>query len=221
MVYLAPSILSADFANLGNEISIIDKSDVDYIHIDVMDGKFVPNITIGPLVIKSIRKYTNKIFDVHLMINNPQRYINEFAQSGADIITIHAESCTHLHSVIHKIKDLGLKVSVALNPATSLSVLDYILKDLDCVLIMTVNPGFANQTYIKSMTDKLKRLRTTIDENNLDTLIEVDGGIKLNNLREVIEAGANIIVAGSSIFGNDTKKNIEDFNTIINNYNKN
>lgn len=218
MVYLAPSILSADFANLGKEISLIE-SDVDYIHIDVMDGEFVPNITIGPLVIKSIRKYTNKIFDVHLMINNPQRYINEFAEAGADIIGIHSESCIHLHSAVHKIKSLGKKVSVVLNPATPLCVLDYILKDLDLVTIMTVNPGFSNQTYINQMTDKIKKLRNIIDENNLKVLIEIDGGIKLENLNEVIEAGANIIVAGSSIFDGDTKKNIANFNYIIKNKN--
>lgn len=220
MVYLAPSILSADFANLAKEISIIDKSDTSYIHIDVMDGEFVPSISIGPLVIEAIRKYTNKFFDVHLMINNPQKYIKEFVKAGADIIGIHAESCTHLHSTIYKVKQLGAKVSVVLNPATPLSILDYILEDIDCVTIMSVNPGFAGQTYIQSMTNKIKDLRGIIDKENPKVLIEVDGGIKLNNLNEVIEAGANIIVAGSSIFGTHTQKNIENFNAIINTYNR-
>lgn len=200
MIKIAPSLLSADFANLKEEIMKIEAGGADYLHLDVMDGKFVPNITFGPPVIKKLRTITNLPFDVHLMIENPERYIKDFVDAGADIITIHQEATTHLHRTIQEIKSYGIKAGVSLNPATSLDTLEYILEDLDLVLIMTVNPGFGGQSFIKSMEGKIKSLRKIIDERNLDIILEVDGGIKLSNAVEVYNYGVDLLVAGSEIF---------------------
>lgn len=218
MLYLAPSILSADFANLGNDIKTIDNAGADYVHIDVMDGKFVPSISFGMPVMKAIRKYTDKVFDVHLMIEEPGRYINEFKEAGADIITVHAEACCHLNRTLQAIKNAGCKTGVALNPATPLSVLDYVLEYTDMVLIMSVNPGFGGQSYIPNSTEKIAQIRNIIDKRGLDTDIEVDGGINQSNVTEVIDAGANVIVAGSAVFNGDAQKNVEAFKEIFGRY---
>lgn len=218
MLYLAPSILSADFVNLGNDIKTIDNAGADYIHIDVMDGKFVPSISFGMPVMKAIRKYTDKVFDVHLMIEEPGRYINEFKEAGADIITVHAEACCHLNRTLQAIKNAGCKTGVALNPATPLSVLDYVLEYTDMVLIMSVNPGFGGQSYIPNSTQKIAQIRDIIDKRGLDTDIEVDGGINQSNVTEVIDAGANVIVAGSAVFNGDAQKNVEAFKEIFGRY---
>ena len=203
MIKIAPSILSADFSCLGSEIEKIDKNGADIIHIDVMDGNFVPNITIGPGVVKCLRKYTNKPFDVHLMVSNPDQYIEQFAQAGADIITVHTESTKHLNRTIQLIKGCGKKAGVALNPATPLTVLDYVLQDLDMVLIMTVNPGFGGQLYLPRSTKKISDLKNMMIRNAIEVDIEVDGGITANNINVVTKAGANIIVAGSAVFKQD------------------
>lgn len=218
MLYLAPSILSADFANLGNDIKTIDNAGADYVHIDVMDGKFVPSISFGMPVMKAIRKYTDKVFDVHLMIEEPGRYINEFKEAGADIITVHAEACCHLNRTLQAIKNAGCKTGVALNPATPLSVLDYVLEYTDMVLIMSVNPGFGGQSYIPNSTEKIAQIRDIINKRGLDTDIEVDGGINQSNVTEVIDAGANVIVAGSAVFNGDAQKNVEAFKEIFGRY---
>lgn len=218
MLYLAPSILSADFAHLGNDIKTIDNAGADYIHIDVMDGKFVPSISFGMPVMKAIRKYTDKVFDVHLMIDEPGRYINEFKEAGADIITVHAEACCHLNRTLQAIKNAGCKTGVALNPATPLSVLDYVLEYTDMVLIMSVNPGFGGQSYIPNSTEKIEQIRDIINKRGLDTDIEVDGGINQSNVTEVIDAGANVIVAGSAVFNGDAQKNVEAFKEIFGRY---
>jgi len=201
-IKIAPSILSADFANLGKEIEAIDKAGADYIHIDVMDGHFVPNITIGAGVVKSIRKYTKLPFDVHLMIENPENYIEDFAKAGADIITVHQETCTHLDRVITQIKDLGVKAGVSIVPSTTPDVLDYVLDKLDLVLVMSVNPGFGGQEFIGRSVEKIRELRYMIDEIGADIDLEVDGGINVNTAEYVIEAGANVLVAGNAVFSN-------------------
>lgn len=212
MIKIAPSILSADFSRLYEEIKKVEEAGADYLHIDVMDGHFVPNITIGAPVVKAIRKNSNLVFDVHLMIENPDYYIEDFAKAGADIITVHAEACRHLNRTIQNIKSFGKKVGVALNPATPLNVLDYSLEYIDMVLIMTVNPGFGGQKFIPNMVEKIKKLKTTIHSRGLNIDIEVDGGIKLDNFREVVEAGANVLVAGSAIFeSDDIKKTTSQF----------
>lgn len=215
LIKLAPSILSADFSILGDEVKAIDKAGADYIHIDVMDGIFVPSISFGLPVISSIRKITDKPFDVHLMIEEPVRYIKEFVSAGADIITVHVEACKHLNRTIQTIKEAGVKAGVVLNPSTSLRELDYVLEYVDMVLLMSVNPGFGGQKYIENVTEKIKELRKIADERNLDFEIEVDGGITLENASKVIEAGADVLVAGSAVFNGDKEKNIKEFMRIF------
>ena len=203
MIKIAPSILSADFSCLGEEVRAVDRAGADYIHVDVMDGHFVPNITIGPLVVDALRKVTGKPLDVHLMIENPDRYIPDFASAGADIITVHQEAVPHLHRTVQQIKSLGKRAGVSLNPATPVETLDVILDDLDLVLIMSVNPGFGGQTFIPSALDKIRVLRQRITQRGLATELQVDGGVKLDNIRDVVVAGADVLVAGSAVFNTD------------------
>ena len=201
-IYVAPSILSADFAELGNEIRKIEAAGADLVHVDVMDGHFVPNISLGIPVVKCARKATKLPFDVHLMIENPDRYIDAFAEAGADIITVHQEACVHLHRTIQMIKKRNLKAAAALNPATPVSTLESILPDLDMVLLMSVNPGFGGQSYIPATTRKIAALRRMADELGMPDLdIEVDGGVDTVTCKEVRAAGANVLVAGSAVFG--------------------
>lgn len=201
MVQISPSILSADFGNLKEEILKLEEGGADYIHLDVMDGIYVPNISFGPPVISKLRSITTIPFDVHLMIDRPERYIEDFVNAGANIITVHQEATVHLHRTIEKIKSYGIKAGVALNPATSLSSIEYVLDYIDLVLIMTVNPGFGGQKYISSMNRKIKAMREIIDNKNLDVLIEADGGIKLDNFKSIVDCGLDVIVVGSGIFG--------------------
>jgi len=209
---IAPSILSADFANLGAEITAIDSAGADFIHVDVMDGNFVPNITIGSGVVKSIRSYSDKIFDVHLMINNPDNYVEEFAKAGADIITIHAEATTHLDRSLDLIKKTGKKAGVSIVPSTPADVLDYVIEKLDLILVMTVNPGFGGQKFLTSQLKKIESIRSKIENSGLNIDLEVDGGINPETAKLARNAGANVLVAGSAVFTGDVsiyKKNMD------------
>lgn len=201
MMKIAPSILSADFSRLGDEIRAIEQGGADYVHIDVMDGHFVPNITIGPPVVAAVRRVTDLPLDVHLMIEHPDRYISDFAKAGADLIVVHVEATTHLHRTIQLIRSLGKKAGVSLNPATSLATLDMILPDLDLVLLMTVNPGFGGQSFIESCLPKIRQLRQRIDQLGKPIELEVDGGVKIDNIERIAAAGADVFVAGSAVFG--------------------
>jgi ribulose-phosphate 3-epimerase len=200
MKKIAPSILSADFARLGDEVRAVAAAGADYIHVDVMDGHFVPNITIGPLVVEAVKRATDLPLDVHLMIENPDRYILDFARAGADIIVVHAEATPHLHRTVQFIKSFGKRAGVSLNPATPLNVLDYVLEELDLVLLMTVNPGFGGQSFIEACLPKIHALRAMLDKRGLETELEVDGGVKTSNIDRISHAGADVFVAGSAVF---------------------
>ncbi len=208
-IAIAPSILAADFSKLGKEVEALEQAKADYIHIDVMDGHFVPNITIGPGVIRSIRNFTKLPFDVHLMIQPVEQHLEAFAQAGADIITVHIEAVTHLHRVVERIRSLGRKVGISLVPSTAPEAISWILPEVDLVLVMSVNPGFGGQEFIPSTLQKIAAIRHMIDDTGKDILLEVDGGITAQNAKDVIDAGANIIVAGTAVFKGNYKKNIE------------
>jgi ribulose-phosphate 3-epimerase len=207
MVKIAPSILSADFAKLGEEIRDVEAGGADYIHIDVMDGHFVPNITIGPLIVDAIRPHTKLPLDVHLMIENPDQYVEPFAKAGADIISVHAEASKHLHRTIHYIKSLGIKAGVVINPATSVDMIKHIIQDVDLVLLMTVNPGFGGQAFIHSVVPKIREVSQIAKSLNLDIDIEIDGGVNPETAKLCIEAGANVLVAGSAVFNQQNRAN--------------
>ncbi len=218
MLKLAPSILAADFKNLGQQVAEVSEAGAQYIHLDVMDGAFVPSISFGMPVIASLRSCSDRVFDVHMMVEEPGRYINDIKEAGADLICVHAEACTHLDRTINQIKEAGLKAGVALNPATSLSVLDFILPEVDMVLIMSVNPGFGGQKFIPYTLDKVRALRRICKERNLETDIQVDGGVTCDNVRELIEAGANVFVAGSAVFKGNAAENTKAFLKIFEEY---
>ena len=203
MIKLAPSILSADFARLLEDVKKVEEAGCEYLHIDVMDGHFVPNITLGPAIVKSLRKDVNMVFDTHLMIENPDNYIKDFVDAGSDLIVVHQEGCKHLHRTIQNIKSYNVKAGVALNPATPIEAIKHVIEDVDMVLIMTVNPGFGGQSFIEGMIEKIKELKQLIDDKNLNVDIQVDGGIKPSNIDKVVKAGANVIVAGSAIFNSE------------------
>ncbi|WP_313798717.1 ribulose-phosphate 3-epimerase [Cytobacillus sp.] len=205
MVKIAPSILSADFSKLGEEILDVERGGADYIHVDVMDGHFVPNITIGPLIVEAIRPVTKLPLDVHLMIENPDQYIESFAKAGADYITVHVEACHHLHRTIHFIKSLGVKAGVVLNPATPVQMIEDIIDDVDMVLLMTVNPGFGGQKFIPSVLRKIAAVKKMADNKGLTIEIEVDGGVNEETAKLCIEAGANVLVAGSAVYNQEDR----------------
>lgn len=206
MIKIAPSILSADFAKLGEEIKDVERGGADYIHVDVMDGHFVPNITIGPLIVEAIRPVTKLPLDVHLMIENPDQYIEEFARAGADYITVHVEACKHLHRTIGLIKSLGVKAGVVLNPATPVNTIQHIIKHVDMVLLMSVNPGFGGQSFIREVLPKIREVKAMADEFNPALEIEIDGGVNEETAKLCIEAGANVLVAGSAIYNKSDRK---------------
>ena len=206
MVKIAPSILSADFSKLGEEIKDVERGGADYIHVDVMDGHFVPNITIGPLIVDSIRPITKLPLDVHLMIENPDQYIEDFAKAGADYITVHVEACRHLHRTVHLIKSLGVKAGVVLNPATPVQLIEPIIEDLDMVLLMSVNPGFGGQKFISSVLSKIKQVKEMSEQKGLNLEIEVDGGVNEEIALLCVEAGATVLVAGSAVFNQSDRR---------------
>ncbi len=211
MVKIAPSILSADFAKLGEEVAAVDRGGADWIHVDVMDGHFVPNITIGPLVVKAIRPVTKLPLDVHLMIENPDLYIEEFAKAGADYITVHVEACRHLHRTIHYIKSLGVKAGVVLNPATPVESIQHIIADVDMVLLMSVNPGFGGQKFIPEVLPKIRKVKEMAEEKGVSIEIEIDGGVNSETAKLCVEAGATVLVAGSAVYNKeDRQKAIQD-----------
>lgn len=197
---IAPSILSADFANLQSDVEMVNKSNADWFHVDVMDGVFVPNISFGFPVISAIKHYAKKPLDVHLMIVDPDRYLEQFKKAGADVLTVHLEACTHLHRTVSAIKQLGMKAGVAINPHTSVSLLEDILKDIDLVCLMSVNPGFGGQKFIENTYDKIKKLRTMAEAQGTDLLIEIDGGVSKSNALALLKAGADVLVAGNAVF---------------------
>jgi ribulose-phosphate 3-epimerase len=216
MKYIAPSILSADFSRLGDEIQSVEKAGADWIHVDVMDGHFVPNITIGPLIVEAARRSTSLPLDVHLMIENPDRYIEDFAKAGADLISVQAEASVHLNRTIQLIKSLDLRAGVVLNPSTPLSVIEWILEDVDFVMIMSVNPGFGGQKFIPNSLDKIRALHKTIQNRGLSVLIEIDGGVNETTIKNISDAGVDIFVAGSAIFKSpDYKETISKFRNLI------
>ena len=211
---ISPSILSADFARLGEEIAAIDAAGCDYIHVDVMDGHYVPNITIGPGVVKAIRKYSEKTFDVHLMISPVDLFIEDFANAGADIITVHPEAGPHLHRTLQTIKGLGKKAGVALNPSTPISAIEEVIGDVDLILVMSVNPGFGGQSFIESQLDKIRALRKIIDDSGRDIDLQVDGGVDAETAPLCIEAGADLLVAGTATFRGGPDKYAENIRTL-------
>ncbi len=208
MVKIVPSILAADFSRLGEEVKAVEAAGADWIHVDVMDGQFVPNITVGPLVVAALRKVTELPLDVHLMIENADQYIEDFADAGADIISVHAEACPHLHRTIQRIKENGVRAGVVLNPATTLFALDEIIEQVDMVLLMSVNPGFGGQEFVGSVLSKIELLRNTLNESGVELDLEVDGGVNPDNVAAIKQAGANVLVAGSAIFGSDDYKKV-------------
>ena len=219
MILIAPSILSANFSKLGEEIKAIDKAGADWIHIDIMDGQFVPALTFGPAIVKSIRSYTSIPFDIHMMVYRPERYISELADAGADMLSIHVESTVHLHRTINQIKAAGMKAGVAINPSTPISTIEEVLKDVNLVLIMTVNPGYGGQSFITNMVSKIQRIRTLLDTIGSDSELEVDGGINTTTAKEVVKAGADVLVAGSAIY-NNTNSVKEAISSIRRTYNR-
>lgn len=206
MVKIAPSILSADFARLGEEIKDVEQGGADYIHVDVMDGHFVPNITIGPLIVEAIRPITKLPLDVHLMIENPDQYVEAFAKAGADYITVHVEACKHLHRTIQNIKAHGIKAGVVLNPATPVDTIQHIIGDIDMVLLMSVNPGFGGQKFIPEVLPKIKQVKEMADSKGLNIEIEIDGGVNAETAKQCIEAGANVLVAGSAVYNQSNRR---------------